>query len=137
MLARQMVLDDGLKMNVLLSEYALRQQVGGPAAMCRQLDRIIEVIKHPNGRVRARVVTYTAGAHPLTGGPLSLLSFGDKLLPDLIWQETAITGNLVDRVQVIREFKASFEDVFDSIALKDEDSLSRIQEIRHEMEAAA
>ena len=105
--------------------------------MCRQLDRIIEVIEHPNSRVRARVVKYTAGAHPLTGGPLSLLSFRDKLLPDLIWQETAITGNLVDRVQVIREFKASFEDVFDSVALKDEDSLSYIQEIRHEMEAAA
>lgn len=142
-LARQALLDEGLKMDVVLAEGALRQQVGGRAVMCRQLDHLTEVITRPNSTVRVRVVNYEAGAHALTGGPLSLLSFDNALLPDLIWQETAITGNLIDRVQVVREFKASFEDVFGSddvsnaVALNDADSLTLIQQIRHEMEAAA
>ncbi|SFB63171.1 Helix-turn-helix domain-containing protein [Amycolatopsis marina] len=138
-LARQTLLEEEprLNMEVNLSEFALRQQVGGPAAICRQLDQLTEVITRDNSTVKVRVVKYTAGAHALTGGPLSLLSFDNVLLPDLIWQETAITGNLIDRVQVIREFKASFENVFESVALDDEDSLALIQQIRHEMEAAA
>ncbi len=136
-LARQPLLDDGLSMNVLFTEYSLRQQVGGPAAMARQLDRIVEVVTRPNSTVRARVVNYAAGAHALTGGPLSLLSFSGNLLPDLIWQETAITGSLIDKAQVIREFKASFEQVFETVALDTEKSLNLIQKIRHEMEAAA
>ncbi|WIV60696.1 helix-turn-helix domain-containing protein [Amycolatopsis nalaikhensis] len=136
-LARQPLLDDGLSMDVLFTEYTLRQQVGGPAAMVRQLDRIIDVVTRPGSTVRARVVDYTAGAHPLTGGPLTLLSFAGNLLPDLIWQETAITGSLIDKAQVIREFKASFENVFETVALDAEKSLTLIKNIRHEMEAAA
>lgn len=137
-LARQTLLDDEprLQMDVVFGEAALRQEVGGPA-MCRQLDHLVDRATRPGSTVALRVVPYSAGAHPLSGAPLTLLSFDNVLLPDLIWQETAITGNLIDKAQVIREYSASFEEVFDSVALDAKSSLDLIRQIRNDLEAPA
>lgn len=137
-LARQALLEDEprLRMDVLLGEAALRQKVGGPA-LGRQLDRLIEVCSCADSTVDLHVVPFAADAHPLIGGPLTMLSFDNVLLPDLVWQETAITGNLIDKPQVIRECSASFDEVFESVALDTARSLELVQQIRSELGATS
>jgi transcriptional regulator with XRE-family HTH domain len=135
-LARQMLLDNEpkLRFDALLGEGALRQRMGDPATMRHQFDHLIHLAEQSDSAVTVRVVPFDS-AHPLIGAPLSLLSFATPLLPDLVWQETAITGNLIDKRQVIRESEASFTEVFESIALSDIQSIEVIRQIRHEMEA--
>jgi transcriptional regulator with XRE-family HTH domain len=137
-LARQVLLEDEprLRMDVLLGEAALRQKVAGPA-LGRQLDRLIEVCSRADSTVNLRVVPFDADAHPLIGGPLTMLSFDNVLLPDLVWQETAITGNLIDKPQVIRECSASFDEVFESVALDTAPSLALIRQIHSELGATS
>lgn len=102
--------------------------------MRSQIDRLIEVGSESYPHVTLRVMPYDAGAHSLMGGALSILSFPSVRLPDLVWQETAITGNIIDKRQVIRESKASFAEAFDR-ALDVAASREIMNQVRQEMEA--
>lgn len=126
--------EEPLGLVVLLGEAALRYHVGGIAVMRAQIDRLLEVASERYPHVTVRVTPYAMGAHSLMGGALSILAFPSKRLPDLVWQETAIAGNLVDKRQVIRESKAGFEETFDR-ALDEDASREIMQQVRQEMEA--
>lgn len=133
-LARQALLDDAspVRMDVVLGEAALRQQVGGPAVMRRQLEHITDVMRTA-ADVRIRVVPFSAGAHPLIGAAITMLTFPSPRLPDLLWQETAVSGAIVDKRQVILESIASFTETFDR-APDETTSLEIIKGIYQEME---
>ncbi|MFI9009269.1 helix-turn-helix domain-containing protein [Actinosynnema sp. NPDC053489] len=134
-LARQGRLDGDhpLRLDVVLGEAALRQRVGDPGVMRAQLGHLLEVLDRKGGHVRVRVMPFAAGAHPLLGSALKILSFRSTRLGDLIYQETAISGVLVDKRQVILESTASFAETFDR-ALGDRDSREFIDAVYHEME---
>lgn len=134
-LARQTRLDGSspVQLTVVLGEAALRQRVGGTAVMRRQLEHLTEVIDSKGTHVRIRVVPFGAGAHPLIGAALTILTFPSSRLPDLVWQETAVSGGIVDKRQVILESIASFTETFDR-APDETTSLGIINEIRQEME---
>ncbi|MEV8437725.1 helix-turn-helix transcriptional regulator [Actinosynnema sp. NPDC051121] len=134
-LARQRRLsgDDPLRLDVVLGEAALRQRVGEPGVMRRQLAHVLEVLDRAGGRVRIRVMPFAAGAHPLLGSALKILSFRSNRLGDVVYQETAISGVLLDKRQVILESTASFAETFDR-ALDDRGSREFIDAVYHEME---
>ncbi|WP_229796232.1 DUF5753 domain-containing protein, partial [Saccharothrix coeruleofusca] len=134
-LARQARLegDQPLGLDVVLGEAALRQWIGGRTTMRHQLAHLLEVIDGRSGHVRVRVVPFTAGAHPLLGAPLMILSFPSPRLPDLVWQETAISGVVVDKRQVILESAAGFDETFNR-ALDESASRALVAEVHDEME---
>ncbi len=134
-LARQVRLeaDDPLRLDVVLGEAALRQWVGDPEVVRGQLARLLEVLDRLGDHVRVRVIPFTAGAHPLLGAALKILSFRSNRLGDLMYQETAISGVIIDKRQVILESAASFAETFDR-ALDDRDSREFIDAVYHEME---
>jgi transcriptional regulator with XRE-family HTH domain len=134
-LARQARLDGSspLQLDVVLGEAALRQQVGGVAVMRRQLEHLVETMENRAAPVRIRVVPFAAGAHPLIGAALTILTFPSPRLPDLVWQETAVSGGIVDKRQVILESTASFTETFDR-APDETTSLEIIRQIHKEME---
>ena len=134
-LARQVRLDgdNPLKLDVVLGEAALRQRVGDAGVMRRQLAHLLEAIDRKGGHLRVRVIPFEAGAHPLLGAALKILSFRSTRLGDLIYQETAISGVIIDKRQVILESTASFAETFDR-ALGDRDSRGFIDAVYHEME---
>lgn len=134
-LARQTRLDGSspVQLTVVLGEAALRQRVGGTAVIRRQLEHLTEVIDSKSAHVRVRVVPFGTGAHPLIGAALTILTFPSARLPDLVWQETAVSGGIVDKRQVILESIASFTETFDR-APDETTSLGIINEIRQEME---
>lgn len=122
-----------LGLDVVLGEAALRQWIGGRETMCHQLAHLLRVIDGKRGHVRVRVVPFTAGAHPLLGAPLMILSFPSPVLPDLVWQETAISGSVVDKRQVILESAAGFDETFER-ALDESASRALVAEVHEEME---
>ena len=118
---------------VLIGQTALRQEVGGRGVMAHQLDRLCSIIEERPEHVRVHVMPYHAGAHPVIGGSLKILSFESPWLPDMVWQEAVTTGNLIEKPPVVDELIASFTEAVDR-ALDREASLEAIRQVRKEME---
>lgn len=132
-LARQARLggDTPLRLSTVINHAALLQEVGGRAVQARQLEHLAEVIEDKHDHVEIRIMPFTAGAHPLIGSPIVILSFDSPRLPDLLWQETLSSQALIDRRTTLRECAASFEAIMDQ-TLTREDSLALIRHIRTE-----
>lgn len=80
LIARQTAtLDTGSPIAVVLSEAALRQQVGGPAVMAQQVARLADLATdHPG--VTLQLLPFTAGAHAAAGsGGWTVLRFMPNL----------------------------------------------------------
>lgn len=68
------------KLNVVLSEGALRRIVGGAEVMAEQLDALIQLGKLDH--ISLRVLPFAIGAHPAMVSPFILLRFDTE--PDLV-----------------------------------------------------
>lgn len=134
-LARQARLDDPdpIDLTVVIGQTALRQEVGSPEIMAHQLARLAKLSEERREHIKIHVMPYSAGAHPVIGGGLTILSFDSQLLPDMIWQEAVTTGSLIDKPHVVRELSASLDEAIDR-ALDVDDSLEIIHGVRKEME---
>jgi Domain of unknown function (DUF5753)/Helix-turn-helix domain len=64
-----------LRLDCVLTEAALRQQVGGPEVMREQLRHLLDMIQLPH--VSVQVMPFAAGAYPAQNCPFRLLSFPD------------------------------------------------------------
>jgi transcriptional regulator with XRE-family HTH domain len=121
------------ELTVLIGQTALRQEVGGRDVMAHQLDRLATLVQEKPDHVRVHVMAYEAGAHPVIGGSLKILSFASPWLSDMVWQEAVTTGSLIEKPQVVGELTASFVEAVDR-ALDREASLEAIRAARKEME---
>ncbi|MGH3774060.1 MAG: helix-turn-helix domain-containing protein [Pseudonocardiaceae bacterium] len=76
-MARQALLHEGapLRLDCVVTEAALRQQVGGPEVMRQQLRHLLDVTELPH--VSVQVMPFAAGAYPAQDCPFRLLSFPD------------------------------------------------------------
>lgn len=92
-------------LHVVMSEAALRQQVGGPDVLREQLRHLSKLInKHPD-TVDLRIVPFTANGHHAMGGSnFYVLAFPRATLPTLVWQETVTSTQLIDDHQMVREY---------------------------------
>ena len=134
-LARQARLDesDPIDLTVVIGQTALRQEVGNREVMAYQLARLAKLSEEHREHIKIHVMSYNAGAHPVIGGGVTILSFGSQLLPDMVWQEAVTIGSLIDKPHVVRELSASLDEATDR-ALDLDDSLEIIHQIRKEME---
>ena len=82
--------DDAPTLWVVLEEAALRREVGGPAVMKAQLDRLAEACELPN--VSLRIVPLAAGPHPGTGGHVTYFRFHERELQDIVYTEVGLTS---------------------------------------------
>ncbi|MGB6161442.1 MAG: helix-turn-helix transcriptional regulator [Pseudonocardiaceae bacterium] len=82
-IARQDRLHDQapLRLDCVLTEAALRQQVGGSEVMREQLRHLLDMIELPH--VSVQVMPFAAGAYPAQDCPFRLLSFPDPEDPDV------------------------------------------------------
>ncbi len=132
-LARQARLDgeSPLRLSTVINQAALLQEVGGRAVQARQLEHLAKVIEDQHDHVEIRIMPFSAGAHPLIGSQIVILSFDSPRLPDLLWQETVSSQTILDRRATLRECAASFEAAMDH-SLSGEGSLALIRHIRTE-----
>ncbi|MEO7193885.1 MAG: helix-turn-helix transcriptional regulator [Pseudonocardiaceae bacterium] len=86
-MARQEQLHAGtpLRLDCVLTEAALRQQVGGPEVMREQLRHLLDVTELPH--VSVQVMPFAAGAYPSQNCPFRMLSFPDPEDPAVVCVE--------------------------------------------------
>jgi transcriptional regulator with XRE-family HTH domain len=123
--------EDGLSMEVIIDESALRRLVGGASTMRQQLAHIKELAT--GNSVSIRALPFSAGAHDSLENSFILLSFHDDEDVLYVAGPGGVLTNRDNRVMVAR-FQECFEDLTDkaldqdqTVALLDEllDQLSR------------
>jgi transcriptional regulator with XRE-family HTH domain len=113
-LRRQKRLDgnDPLEVLVILSEAALRQQIGGTEVLRGQLDHLLKLIEHEN--IEIRIIPFTATACALFGaGTLYLLDFHSPRLPMVAWQETVTTRSTITDATQVRDITMAFNEALE------------------------
>jgi transcriptional regulator with XRE-family HTH domain len=89
----------------VMSEAALRQQIGGPEVLAEQLRFLEKLITDQTEKIEIRVVPFTATGHDALGGSnFHILAFPGGDLPTLVWQETVTSTGLIEDSQMTREF---------------------------------
>ncbi|MGW8379087.1 helix-turn-helix transcriptional regulator [Streptomyces sp. ODS28] len=92
-LQRQSLLEkpDAPTLWVVMSEAALRTQVGGKEVMREQMDHLLETTSRLRN-VSVDVVPFSAGPHSGAFGPFTYFRFEAVELPDVVYLESAVGG---------------------------------------------
>ncbi|MFI1333910.1 helix-turn-helix domain-containing protein [Streptomyces sp. NPDC020845] len=106
----------------LLDESVLRRRVGGPQVMAEQLHKIADMAEA--GRLRLHVLPYSAGAHALQQGLLTLMSFDDSA--PAAYVESFLTGNLIDDPSLVKASQTAYALAL-SNALSQQESLALVR----------
>lgn len=121
-----LVQNDAPQFHAIVDQAALHRQVGGPAVMRTQLERIEQSARLPNATVQ--VIAFEAGAHPAMESNFSILSFGQTLVSDTVYVEGLVGNIYLERPQDIERYKRVFAHLR-TIALSHADSVALIARI--------
>ncbi|MFH9734726.1 helix-turn-helix domain-containing protein [Streptomyces sp. NPDC017260] len=128
-LERQRILDkeNPPLMWVVLSEAALRQQVGGRDVMRGQLAHLLEL--RDREWLRVQILPFEAGAHAGLPGSYTMLRFdGD---PDIVYTEDFVQGHMTANPQAVKEGSLRY-DLMQAAALSVEESAELIARVMEE-----
>lgn len=125
---------DPLHLSVVASELALRQQIGGPQVLARQLDHLVDRIEEHAPHVQVHIVPFTVTGHPALGVPVfHLLGFPSTRISDLVWVDTVPGMLSFDDPVAVHDFRLAHAAAVDA-ALPAVDSLRLIKEAARELE---
>jgi hypothetical protein len=86
-----------LRFTALVSEAALRQEIGGPAVLRRQLEHIADMVERHPETIEFRVIPFSTPACGLFGAAtVNVIDFENAWLPTVIWQETVTSWGVVN-----------------------------------------
>ena len=117
------------KYRALLDEAVLHRQVGGPAVMRAQLDKILSFMRE---RAAVQVLPYEIGAYGAIDSNFDYLQFDGTMLPDLVFVESLVTHLYQDRPEEIGRYREALDYLRDE-ALNPRDSARKIEEIREKL----
>ncbi|MET7757784.1 helix-turn-helix transcriptional regulator [Streptomyces sp. NPDC005389] len=112
---------------VVMSEAALRQEVGGAEVMWRQLTHLLRVQERE--WVKIQILPFEVGAHAGSHGSFTLLRFERD--PDLVYTEDFIQGHMTVDSAAFREGSLRY-DHLRAAALSVEDSSALITRVMEE-----
>ncbi|WP_432955989.1 helix-turn-helix domain-containing protein [Micromonospora haikouensis] len=103
-LERQKVIDrpDGPELNFILSESALRRDLGDRAAMRDQLSHIAAVAGRPN--VTIQVFPLDAETYVTSSYNFIILRFGEEVASDVVYLETFTDADYLDSPEALRSY---------------------------------
>ncbi|WP_107064627.1 Scr1 family TA system antitoxin-like transcriptional regulator [Streptomyces erythrochromogenes] len=111
----------------ILDEAVIRRPVGGPAVMREQLAQVFLLAETPH--VVVQVLPFKAGAHPVMGGSLTLLSF--ERGQDVAYTEGSHSGELVETAEEVAEYALAY-DLLQAQSLPPDESLTVIRSVMKE-----
>ncbi|SEF60473.1 Helix-turn-helix domain-containing protein [Thermomonospora echinospora] len=79
----------------VIDEAALRRRPGSAATMRAQLAHLIAMTELPH--VTVQVVPFSGSGHAAVGGPITILRFAERRLPDLVYLEQLTSALYPDR----------------------------------------
>ena len=119
--------EDPIRLNAVISEAALHQQIGGIDVLRAQLEHLVKVITTYD-TIEIHILPFTSATGAGTGGSTyHILDFpGDQAAP-LAWHESAILAEVVEDPTKIEILAATFGSAAQA-SLSREDSLTRIND---------
>jgi transcriptional regulator with XRE-family HTH domain len=118
--------DDPLHLTAILSEAALRQQIGGPAVLRGQLEHLARLIEERSDNIVVRVIPFSATSCGLFGAAtVHLIDFDNPMLSTLAWQETVTSQSIIDDPVHVRNISTTYGDALER-ALSTQDTLKLI-----------
>jgi transcriptional regulator with XRE-family HTH domain len=117
---------------VILDEAVLRRNIGGPAVMSEQLRHIVGLGQ--SRRIRVHILPFSAGAHALLEGFVSLMWFEDQ--PPIAYVEGLNSGRVWESLPMVRECQLDYDHALGD-ALSHSESLALIRSVAEEYEHAA
>ncbi|MGW5648586.1 helix-turn-helix domain-containing protein [Saccharopolyspora sp. NPDC003752] len=125
---QRIVGDEPIQIMAVMSEAAIRQQVGGEEVHRAQLKHLAALIDQYPGSIEIRIVPFQATGHPAMGGSgFSLMTFPSGQLPTLLWQETVTSTQLIMDALTTREYGLAHAEATKN-ALSSEDSYRLIKQ---------
>ncbi|RJQ78768.1 XRE family transcriptional regulator [Pseudonocardiaceae bacterium YIM PH 21723] len=119
---RRLTGPEPLELWAVISEAAVRRQVGGPEVMIEQLEHLRTLAAQPN--IKIQVLPFSAGAHGSMSGPFSILSFPEPTDPDVAYIEYPVGGNCVEEPRDVHRFTILFDDLrYAALSSRDTDTL--------------
>jgi hypothetical protein len=105
-LTRQQLLtrEDPPRLWVVLDEAALRRLLGGPEVMRAQLERLIKVSELSH--VTLQIAPFSLGGVAAAGGPVTILRFLEKDLPDVVYLEQLTSALYLDKQEDVDNYMA-------------------------------
>ncbi|MER5275365.1 helix-turn-helix transcriptional regulator [Streptomyces sp. NPDC002809] len=119
-----------LRIHAVIWEAALRQMVGGPAVMGRQLVHLCHLAERPN--VHIQVLPFRVGANAGIGGPFNVLSFGENEAVDVVHMDAPRSTIWVENAEESAEFIVVFNHLV-KMSLSPHDSLQFLHGITKEL----
>jgi hypothetical protein len=103
-LERQAIFDrtDAPQLSFILSESALRRQIGGPAMMRNQPVHLAAVGDRPN--VELQVLPFDAQTYQTASYSFVILRFGDDAASDVIYVEDYTDASYLDQTDDVRTY---------------------------------
>ncbi|MGF1595429.1 MAG: helix-turn-helix domain-containing protein [Acidimicrobiales bacterium] len=98
-LARQerLTSEPRLNLTAIVSEAVIRQQIGGPEVLRRQLDHLASLIVDLDETLDVRVLPFATNPGPLIGSStLVFMDFASPSLPTVAWQEAIRPLGIID-----------------------------------------
>ncbi|WP_346098019.1 helix-turn-helix transcriptional regulator [Streptomyces olivaceiscleroticus] len=107
-MARQAVLQrsEALPLWIVIDEAVLRRRVGGASVMRGQLEHLLRMSSELR-QTTVQVLPFERGAQPMTGHPLTVLSFPGR--SDVAYMEGVHSGELVEDPAAVAEYALAFE----------------------------
>jgi transcriptional regulator with XRE-family HTH domain len=113
----------------VMDEAVLRRPIGGTAVMGAQLRRLVEAARLPG--VRLQVVPFARGGHAGASGSFSILRFGERDLPDVVYIEQLTSAVYLDQRRDVEHY-LEVADQLSGEALTPADTIRFIEQIDYE-----
>jgi transcriptional regulator with XRE-family HTH domain len=113
----------------VMDEAVLRRPISEPTAMRAQLRRLGEVAALPN--VTLQVVPFARGGHAGASGSFSILRFGERDLPDVVYMEQFTSAVYLDQRPEVEHY-LEVVDELGGEALTPADTLRFIERVTYE-----
>lgn len=98
---------DPQRLNLIMSEAAVRRMVGGPAVMREQLAFLVEAQRRPN--ISIQVLPFRSGAHAAIGFTFTMLRFPDESAPTLVYLEDMTSATYLDEAADLDVYMLTFD----------------------------
>ncbi len=127
---RQQRLAEGMRLTAIMSETAIRQQVGGPALLREQLHHLTRMVREHD--VTVQVVPFTADAHAALGDQFEIIQWPLETDPEAVYVDGLTSYIVHERNHEIRQYNHAFGSV-QSQALSTPDSIELIGDLIEEL----
>jgi transcriptional regulator with XRE-family HTH domain len=101
--------DNPLRLQALISEAVLCQQVGGPAVLRGQLDHLVNLIEELGSTLDVRVIPFTTQSGGLlNAGTMLLIEFESPQLKTVAWHELVTAWGIIYDSTKVRDLVAAY-----------------------------